>query len=151
MRLWLLRHGEAEPRLEGDEFRPLTAKGRDEVRRSAERLMGQHIDAFYASPYVRAQQTMELVCEVLGYSGEVVTLPWITPDDDVNKAIDHLGELPQGNILLVTHNPFVSHLAGLLVHGNRQQPLSMATGSLASLEGEMPIAGAMNLIELFHP
>ncbi|GGM26904.1 phosphohistidine phosphatase SixA [Pseudomonas asuensis] len=151
MRLWLLRHGEAEPRAEGDEFRPLTAKGRDEVRRSAARLLGKGIDAIYASPYVRAQQTAELVKEVLAYKEPIVTLPWITPDDDVSKAIDHLDSLSGRNILLATHNPFVSDLAGFLVYGNRQQPLSMATGSLAVLEGELPIAGAMELIELFHP
>lgn len=151
MTLWLLRHGEAEPRSEGDEFRPLTDRGRTEVRRSAERLLGQRIDVIYASPYVRAQQTAELVRGVLGHKEPIVTLPWITPDDDVIKAIDLLDDLSGSNILLATHNPFVSYLAGLLVHGNLQQPLSMATGSLATLEGEMRIAGAMELVELFHP
>ena len=38
MTLWLLRHGEAEARARSDAERPLTERGRKEVRRCAERL-----------------------------------------------------------------------------------------------------------------
>ena len=38
MRLWLLRHGEAEPRSASDAARELTAHGRNEVQQAADEL-----------------------------------------------------------------------------------------------------------------
>lgn len=57
MKLWLLRHGEAEPHASRDSERRLTAHGRKEVLQSAARLAGLPLDGILASPYVRAQQT----------------------------------------------------------------------------------------------
>ena len=72
------------------------------------------------------------------------------------KTGDHLRELTERgrreqNLLLVTHQPLVGALAGLLVYGHLQQPLPFNTASLALLEGEMPLAGLMNLLAIHHP
>ncbi len=56
MKLWVLRHGQAEPQRSSDAERNLTAHGRQEVLHSAAHLIGQPLAAIYASPYVRAQQ-----------------------------------------------------------------------------------------------
>ena len=61
MKLWVLRHGEAEPRAKTDAERRLTAHGREQVLHSAAYLIGQPLQAIVASPYVRAQQTAALV------------------------------------------------------------------------------------------
>ncbi|TWI53528.1 phosphohistidine phosphatase SixA [Pseudomonas duriflava] len=151
MKICLLRHGEAEPHAAGDELRRLTVRGEEEVRRSAQRLARESLTAIYASPYVRAQQTAAIVKNILGFVPPIVTVPGVTPDDDPAAALDWLAALPTSGVLLATHNPFVSQLAGLLIHGHRQEPLPMGTGSLAILEGPMAVAGAMTLIELFHP
>lgn len=79
MKVWILRHGEAEGHARTDAERNLTEHGRAEVLRSAAQLMGQPLSAIIASPYVRAQQTAELVREVLGFEPEVRTVPWLTP------------------------------------------------------------------------
>lgn len=79
MKLWLLRHGEAEPHASRDSERRLTAHGRKEVLQSAARLAGLPLDGILASPYVRAQQTAELVREALGLVEPVGTAPWLTP------------------------------------------------------------------------
>lgn len=149
MTLWLLRHGEAEPRARSDAERALTERGRREVRRSAERLRGRPLQHILASPYLRAQQSAEIVREVLGLRLPLVTVDWATPDDSPRAAASHLDAYP-GDCLLVSHNPLLGSLSGLLLHGHLQQPLGLGTASLVELEGE-PVPGLMRLAGLYHP
>lgn len=151
MRLWLLRHGQAEPRARSDAERALTAHGRDEVRQAALQLQGRPLSGVLASPYVRAQQTAELVREVVGFSRAIQTVPWLTPESDLREALAELDACAEGEWLLVTHQPLVGALGGLLIHGHRQQPLPMHTASLAELEGEVLAAGTLELLALVHP
>jgi phosphohistidine phosphatase len=65
-------------------------------------------------------------------------------------AIAELDHYPDDEILLVSHQPLLGDLAGLLIHGHRQAPLPMSTASLAELEGEAVAAGLMNLRDLRH-
>lgn len=151
MKLWLLRHGEAEPSARSDAERNLTAHGRQQVREAAMHLQGRALQAVLVSPYVRAQQTADLACEVLGFTGARQTVAWLTPDSDLRQALRKLDGYPLDELLLVTHQPFVGALAGLLMHGHRQQPLSMNTASLALLEGDELAAGLMHLSAHIHP
>lgn len=75
MKLWLLRHGEAEPQARRDAERRLTAHGIKEALKSAAQLAGQPLDGILASPYVRAQETAELVREALGFEGRSAPRP----------------------------------------------------------------------------
>ncbi|WP_028238851.1 phosphohistidine phosphatase SixA [Stutzerimonas azotifigens] len=151
MKLWLLRHGQAEPRARSDAERNLTDIGRLEARRSAVHLQGCALDVVLASPYVRAQQTAEEACRAIGYEGAFETVPWVRPESDLREAMLYLDRRPEQNLLIVTHQPFVGLLGGWLVHGHRDNPLPMATGSLAELEGEACAAGLMHLVALRHP
>ncbi len=151
MRLWLLRHGQAEPQAASDAARELTAHGRQEVQQAAAQLLGRPLTAIMASPYVRAQQTAELVRLELGFSGSVQTVSWLTPDSDPHDALKYLDEREHAEVLLVSHQPLIGALGGLLVHGHRQEPLPMRTASLAELEGDIPAAGLMELLALIHP
>lgn len=149
MKLWVLRHGEAEPHARRDAERELTAHGREQVLHSAARLIGQPLDSILVSPYVRARQTAELVRKTLGFTSGLVTVPWLTPDSEPKFAISKLPDT--GNVLLVSHQPFVGDLISLLLHGNLRQPQSMQTASLVELEGEWPLAGSMTLLSVYHP
>ncbi|HBX54683.1 phosphohistidine phosphatase SixA [Pseudomonas sp. UBA2684] len=151
MRLWLLRHGEAEPHARSDAERVLTARGREDVRQAAVQLEGRTLSAILASPYVRAQQTAALVRDALGFTAGIHTVPWLTPDSDPREVLVQLDRYADGELLLVTHQPLVGAVAGLLLHGHRQQPLPMQTASLAELDGEMIAAGGMNLLAVVHP
>ena len=151
MKLWLLRHGEAEPKARTDAERNLTDAGFAEVRRNAEHLFGQPLQAILASPYSRAQQTAEIVRQELGFGQAIETVPWLTPDSDLEDAMLYLDRRDELGLLLVTHQPFVGALGGWLVNGHRCGPLPMATGSLAELEGEHIAAGLMRLVSLRHP
>lgn len=151
MRLWLLRHGQAEPQARSDAERALTAQGCQEVRQVAVQLEGRALGAILASPYVRAQQTAALVREALGFTGGIHTVPWLTPDSDPREVLAQLDQYAVDELLLVSHQPLVGALAGLLLHGHRQQPLPMHTASLAELEGDLLAAGAMDLLAVVHP
>jgi len=150
MKLWLLRHGHAEPHNNRDAQRQLTAEGRQEILQSAAQLIGQPLQAILCSQYVRARQTAALVVEALQSSLVVEIVPWLTPDSSLRDALASLAARSEEQILLVSHQPLIGELGGMLEHGHRQQPLPMATSSLAGLEGEMPLAGGMHLCSLFH-
>nr|WP_262372846.1 phosphohistidine phosphatase SixA [Pseudomonas sp. WS 5013] len=146
----MLRHGEAEARARSDAERPLTERGRKEVRRCAERLRGRPLQYILASPYLRAQQTAEIVREVLGLALPLTTVDWATPDDSPREAANRLDSYP-GHCLLVSHNPLLGQLAGFLQHGHLQEPLLLRTASLVELDGAAAIPGLMQLAGLYHP
>lgn len=50
MKLWLLRHGEAEPAARTDAERNLTDYGRQQVRESAAQLLGRPLRAVLSAP-----------------------------------------------------------------------------------------------------
>lgn len=146
MRLWLLRHGEAEARAPSDEQRELTAAGRAAVVRSAQALSGAGLQLILTSPYVRARQTAALVQGQLGWPDEPRLADWATPDGAPEQALNELARLELAELLLVTHNPFVGELAGWLLHGHRQAPVAMGTASLLCLEAPLPLAGGFTLV-----
>ena len=148
MKLWVLRHGQAESHAPTDAQRNLTAHGREEVLGSAAHLIGQPIDAILVSPYVRAQQTAQLVREALGFEGEIRTVPWLTPEANPLQVLEQLDSAD--NLLLVSHQPLVGNLIGLLQHGHLRDPQPMNTASLAELEGDWPLAGLMTLNAVTH-
>ncbi|PYY72015.1 phosphohistidine phosphatase SixA [Pseudomonas jessenii] len=150
MKLWVLRHGEAEPYgTRADSERALTDHGRKEVLSSAARLMGQPLTAIYASPYLRAQQTAQLVREALGFEPEIRTVEWLTPETDPDKVAEQLVSV--SNVLLVSHNPLVGHLLSYLQHGAGHPPEKVSTAGLAELKGDELLVGSMKLDSIKHP
>ncbi|WAH57132.1 phosphohistidine phosphatase SixA [Pseudomonas silvicola] len=150
MKLWILRHGEAQGHAASDSLRELTDHGREQVLRSAAHLLGEPVTALYASPYVRAQQTAGIVHEALALEQPIVTVPWLTPETDPAEVISRLDALAQDNVLLVSHQPLVGALVGLLENGHLKTPRGMDTASLAVLEGEWPLAGLLSVKAVHH-
>ena len=122
-----------------------------QVREVAEHLQGRPLQAVLVSPYVRAQQTADLLCEALGFTGQRQTVTWLTPESDVQQVIGEIERLGLEHVLLVSHQPLVGTLVGALEHGHLQQPAAMSTASLAELEGDWPLAGLMTLRALNSP
>ncbi|QVW21985.1 phosphohistidine phosphatase SixA [Pseudomonas hormoni] len=150
MKLWVLRHGEAEPHgKRPDSERALTAHGREEVLRTAAKLIGIPITAIYASPYLRAQETAEIVRTALNFAPEIRTVEWLTPDNRPQAVAEQLVSVDHA--LLISHNPLVGNLLGYLQHGHVQEPEAVQTAGLAELEGDLPLAGAMKLKGIKHP
>ncbi|MET0846851.1 MAG: phosphohistidine phosphatase SixA [Pseudomonas sp.] len=151
MKLWVLRHGEAEPHgsKPHDSERALTGQGRAEVLRSAALLIGKPLTAIYASPYLRAQETAQLVREALGFEPEIRTVEWLTPDTDPDKVAEQLVSV--SDVLLVSHNPLVGNLLSYLEHGAGYPPERVSTAGLAELEGAELLVGSMKLNGIKHP
>lgn len=135
MNLWLLRHGEAEPIQTSDIARNLTRTGVQEVLNTAQTLQKVPLDIVLHSPYARALQTAQLVCEEMGYQGEVVQVDWITPDDNPKQVIKRLEPYEGKNILIVSHQPLLGRLVGLLTEGELMAASYLATAELVHLEG----------------
>ena len=151
MKLWVLRHGEAEPHgsKPHDSERALTDHGREEVLRSAAMLIGQPLAAIYASPYLRAQETAQLVKEALGFEPEIRTVEWLTPDTDPDKVAEQLVSV--SDVLLVSHNPLVGNLLSYLQHGAGYPPEQVSTAGLAELENNELLIGSMKLNGIKRP
>ncbi|MDN3559371.1 phosphohistidine phosphatase SixA [Vreelandella neptunia] len=151
----IMRHGEAAPGYP-DQARRLTPRGELEAEKMA-RWLAEHVAAgelgmprIYASPYARAQQTAQRLCDALETSFE--TLDFITPDDSPRAVSDWLLEQPEGApIMLVSHMPLVGDLAGLLVEGSPAKGIGFPTAAIAELEAEVLAAGCSQLRRFTQP
>lgn len=150
MKLWLLRHGAAEPYQRHDADRQLTEQGREQVIAAAEFLKDVAFDRVLCSPYIRARQTAELLCSTLQRQGDIEIVPWLTPEDDPREVTRKLDGYPVENLLIVAHQPLLGSLASWLTDANRQPGLPMSTASVACLAGEFIGAGTMQLHSLQH-
>ncbi|WGI26814.1 phosphohistidine phosphatase SixA [Halomonas alkaliantarctica] len=151
----IMRHGEAAPGYP-DQARRLTSHGEREAEKMA-RWLAKRVAAgelftprIYASPFARAQQTAQTLCDALGASLE--TLDFITPDDSPQAVSDWLLEQPESApIMLVSHMPLVGDLAGLLVEGSPAQGIGFPTAAIAELEAEVWAAGCAQLKRFTQP
>lgn len=150
MKLWLLRHGQAQPYQAHDAERQLTEIGREQVVQAAEFLRGVAFDRIICSPYIRAQQTAQLLCSTLGDTPSIETVPWLTPEDDVRSVTRHLDQYPVEHLLIVGHQPLLGALAGWLQEADRTHSIPMDTASVVCLEGEFVGAGTMALCSVQH-
>ena len=83
MKLFILRHGEAEGFMARDEERQLTDRGRADVARVLEAQQDalSSVQRILVSPYVRAQQTAAIVSEVFP-DISVHTTPFLVPESN---------------------------------------------------------------------
>ncbi|MGM0831668.1 phosphohistidine phosphatase SixA [Halomonas qinghailakensis] len=151
----IMRHGEAGQGFP-DHARPLTPRGVKEVSVMAQWL-ARRIEqgelpcpTLYASPFVRAQQTAQLIADALGCS--LQTLSFLTPDDRLSTVGNWLLNLPDdGPIMLVSHMPLVGELTGRLVEGALSQGMSFPTAAIAELEAEVLATGCATLKRFTQP
>ncbi|MFI2810436.1 MULTISPECIES: phosphohistidine phosphatase SixA [Microbulbifer] len=149
MQLLILRHGEAEPMVGEDSERQLTDRGRAQVAwicdRRAEELA--QVRAIWASPFVRTQQTAQIVAGRLRQP--VDTQPLLVGDTDPREVLEALGRAALFPLLLVSHQPLVGSLVNGLCGSPGAHP--MGTSSLACLEAEVWANGCADLSWLQHP
>jgi phosphohistidine phosphatase len=118
MKVYLVQHGEAQPK-NVDPTRPLTARGRQEVRHVATfaARLGPEVYQIRHSGKTRAEQTADVLGEALSPRGGVVAATGLAPLDDVEPVADGLAR-EQQPVMLVGHLPFMARLTGLLVTGD---------------------------------
>ena len=133
MRLYIARHGEAQPRAATDALRPLTDRGRQALSALWQDLSAEGIAPVMlaVSPYVRAQQTADIIGGYYPGIGRQ-TCDCITPDDDPARVLAWLQQqqLSDGWVL-VSHMPLVAALSGMLTGNDR---LPFGVGSVACID-----------------
>lgn len=131
---YLVRHGDALSAAE-DPKRPLSAAGRAGVERTAQLALQRNlqVSTIYHSGILRAQQTAEILAAHLMSSPTVAQLAGLLPEDDPAIVRAEL-EVAPASVLLVGHLPFMSRLAGLLIHGDPERPVvEFPPGAMACL------------------
>lgn len=154
MNLYLMRHAIAEDvesaGLARDAERALTREGKRKLRGIATAMLGMQLEIglVLTSPYKRARQTAEGVLEVMG-GAALQECPALAPDGtpvEVVRALRGCKPLPE-NLLLVGHEPNLSHLASWLMTGRVGVPLRLKKGGLCGLTCEDLMHGTRATLE----
>jgi phosphohistidine phosphatase SixA len=156
MQLVIMRHGEAEAFVDSDKNRQLTSYGREQAVKAGACLADFKFDfqQLWVSPYIRAQQTAEWVLSsLLDQTSQAdlmqKTLAILTPDNNPSTVISALETSDVERLLIVSHQPLVSHLIASLV-GVDSYSIPMAPASMALLQTETIAAGCFDLKWLRH-
>jgi phosphohistidine phosphatase len=118
MKLYLIQHGEAAPE-EVDPSRPLTAKGRSDIQKTASFLKGAGAapSIILHSGKTRARQTAEIIAAQLGPDCQVKEREGLAPNDPVLALAKEISGTAD-DLMIVGHLPFHGKLASILLAGS---------------------------------
>jgi phosphohistidine phosphatase len=145
VKLLIIRHGPAgdredwEAKGRDDRLRPLTAKGKNEIQKTAKVLVKlvPQLDLLATSPFTRAVETAEIVAS--RYRCEAQPLDALTPDSPPDLLTPWLRQQPAGGtIATVGHEPHLSTLVAYLLTGGRTSFLDLKKGGACLLEVGVP-------------
>ena len=139
-----MRHGQASFDAQTDEARCLDVIGRSQVEYIS-KLVDFRVEKILVSPYLRAQETLQIFNKTRKFDVEQSSL--ITPEADMKTLIDHLTMREEQSLMIIAHNPLLSYLANQLTLEDR---FAMETASIVHLQGEIMAAGCMNLVKEYH-
>jgi phosphohistidine phosphatase len=135
--IYLLRHGEAVPRGDGDDSeRALTRKGEEQSIAAGRALvvLGAELAACLTSPKVRAAETARLTCAELGLEPETSSELKSGPFDPLELSAG------RGGVLLVGHEPSLS-----------TEVASLTGGRVKLRKGGMALVDGTTLLALWRP
>jgi phosphohistidine phosphatase len=137
--LYILRHGIAvDPGTPGipDDERPLTPKGEKRMREIARglRRLDLKLDRIVTSPLPRARATAEIVADALDMKKRLETSDILQAGTAAATIERWLDERAEERLMIVGHNPALSELVSLLVHGSSQPRIcDLKKGGIAAL------------------
>lgn len=138
IKLYLMRHAHAVPE-EEDPQRPLSERGRDQVRAMAKFLQlrgGIEVERVWHSPLVRALETADLFCDHLEIAATRREIDGLLPYDDHRGIARRLSGFGYP-LLVVGHEPHLGRLTSALVCGNVDQDVvDFKKGAIVCLERE---------------
>jgi phosphohistidine phosphatase len=140
MRLFLVRHGSAEEKLgRPDPERALTDEGRKEVA-AVSPAIAAALDPptrLLSSPYLRAEQTAEILRESLGLDAKIQASEALLPDSDwpaLREALQALSATGAKSFVVVGHNPSISMIAAAICAGDENGRIGFAKGAVACID-----------------
>jgi len=140
MEIYIIRHGIAvdrgTPGYKKDSDRPLTNEGEDKMHQIAKAMLAMELkfDLILSSPYVRAQQTAQIVAAEL--DEEVTFTDFLMPDGNLLELIRELNDEKPQRVLLVGHEPDLSGLVSVLVTGESDAAIELKKGGLCKLSAD---------------
>lgn len=134
MKLYLLRHADAETEAATDAERALSEKGKAQANRVAEFCERQDVKpaVIIASPLRRAQQTAKVLAEKLGI--ELETAPWLACGATPVGTLRQLSGRKHPSVMLVGHEPDLGLLVGHLLGIGKGGAVHVRKASLFLLE-----------------
>lgn len=141
MNLYLIRHAIAEEESQSgeDSQRVLTGKGAKKMRAIAKglRALGAEFDFILTSPYVRAEQTANILAEVFKMKKKVAMSENLTPLGDPDLLFAEINEKYSVNSLaIVGHEPYLSALVSLLAANGAPVEMTFKKGGVCYLAAD---------------
>lgn len=139
MELYLVQHAEAKSK-EEDPDRPLTERGREDIRRAAGLIRGLdiHVKIIMHSDRLRAEETAQELAGAVTSDEGLQKAKGLGPTDDIGRMVTLLTETTD-NIMIVGHLPYLSRLASRLLGGDPEQKIiDFQMASIARLDREEP-------------
>jgi phosphohistidine phosphatase len=148
MDLLIIRHAIAEdrdafaPSGRDDSERPLTAEGREKMRRVAEGLRGvvASIDVLASSPYARALETARIVAASYGMADDdIEVVDALVPERPLDRFVSWIQRRSMPDVVaIVGHEPHLSRLATWLMSGLPESRVELKKGGacLVAFEGQ---------------
>ncbi len=157
MLVYLVRHGIAmdreDPKCPPDTERPLTPKGMKRSHAAALGLLAMKVkpEAVLTSPWLRAVQTAEIFCEVMGFSSKrIVRSDALKGTATPAELLRELAKLKAKVVLCFGHEPHLHLVIGQVLHtGARITELKKAGVACLELERISPPQG--QLLALYPP
>lgn len=172
MRVYLMRHGEAEPGLDHDSNRALTVRGHENnlsVARQWQSRLTQ-LPVAFCSPYLRAQQTaadLQSIIPALEFNSS----DWLVPSAAAATVFDQISvkskkevdatatasgslsaaDIETHDILLVGHNPLLSRIWNDLLEGDGQRRFGLSTSHLVSIDAAVPAPACGSFLYTISP
>jgi phosphohistidine phosphatase len=151
MQLYLIRHGIAvdreDPNCPPDTERPLTPKGvkRSHAAALGLRELGVKPNAVLTSPWLRALQTAEVFCKVIGYpSGKIIRTDALKGTSAPADLLRELQGMKAKVVLCFGHEPHLHLVIGHLLRTNTKiTELKKAGLALLELQRGLPTQGRL--------
>ncbi|HQJ53246.1 MAG TPA: phosphohistidine phosphatase SixA [Planctomycetota bacterium] len=138
MRVFLLRHGEAQPDedVPRDEDRALTEKGETRLHKACRGLRRLEVfpERIFTSPVTRALQTARIIAEELGFVEDIEAVEELAPDAEPEDMAEVLKSLRHDQVMLVGHQPHLGQLAALLITGETRGRVGIKKGGLVRID-----------------
>ncbi|MFN8380749.1 MAG: phosphohistidine phosphatase SixA [Anaerolineales bacterium] len=138
MNLYIIRHAiavEENPSI-SDSQRALTEKGRKKMRQIAKglRILGVEFDMILSSPYIRAQETAEVLNDVFKMKKQLAFSDHLIPTGDPSALVAEIKEKYIVNDLaIVGHQPLLTNFISLLTANGAPVNVELKKGGVCRL------------------
>lgn len=142
MEIYLVRHGIAEDELlaaragKADSQRALTEEGLEKTAKVAKAFQKrvEDVDGILHSPFLRAKQTAEIFSSVYRMA-KLHEIQGLRPFDSTEEARENIvSHENYSKIMVVGHEPHLSHLLSLFLIGSDKMNLSFKKAGIAGIE-----------------